>query len=279
VREAGIVSELLDALDIRGRRDRTFASAAMSVTFAMAMVAIAAAQGWAEVATGASAVTSAVGVAGTWFAWTLWHSVVFPRNRLRFLAGSPRPYRRAFATDIFLGISVGFSQMLRPVLNGETLKSLTAIDMTPSAALGSVVLVVATASFISAWRRLGTARVGFVHEYVDVGAFVPERRGIYGVVRHPLFWSGIAVSMALALIVGTSAAFAIGIVNVAYAVAYNRLEDRRLAGIFGPAYQTYAAEVAAIVPKAWPRRERDHRGYEAPSDLQPSAAETSQSIS
>src|SRR4051794_21815421 len=60
--------------------------------------------------------------AGIWAAWLLWLGIVFPRNGRRD-AESPvaYPYRRAFRREILLGISVAFSQFLRPTVAGAVL--------------------------------------------------------------------------------------------------------------------------------------------------------------
>jgi protein-S-isoprenylcysteine O-methyltransferase Ste14 len=218
------------------------------------MVAIAGCQAFVEWWLGVPDAVMVVAVAAMWGAWSVWHSVVFPRNRSRLLRDR-HPYRSAFLRDIFPGIAIGFSQMLRPLANGAVLdgllnhRPLTAGPWLLAWGVGAILLALAGAMFIAAWRTLGTARVGFVEEYRAADRFVPDRRGIYGRVRHPLFWAGALVSAALALLAGSPTGWAIAGVNLAYAIAYNRLEDRRLRIVFGSSYAAYASEVAAILPR------------------------------
>ena len=248
------MGDLLDALGILDRRARRLAGPSIWLAFAAAMLLIATGQACLERQLGVPGSGMVVTVAIAWAAWTTWHSIAFPRNRRRHLGGGPHPYRSAFVLDIFPGIAIGFSQMLRPVLNGAVLAG----DTVPFGAagpplvlqaIGLALLACAGVTFVAAWRTLGTARVGFVDEYRDPDGFVPERRGIYGHVRHPLFWSGAVASGALAMLVGSPTGYAIAGVNLAYAVAYNRLEDRRLRLVYGSSYAGYAAEVAAILPR------------------------------
>lgn len=175
------------------------------------MVAIAAAQALFEKAVGASAELVAGIVVLVWIAWTGWHSHTFAVHREAYLAANlPYPYRRAFVRDIFPGITVGFSQMLRPALNGVNLETALHPRLAEGSAgramqlAGLVVFLGAFALFACAWRVLGAARVGFAAEFVDTSRFEPVRRGPYGHVRHPLFWSGIGVSWSLALIWATA---------------------------------------------------------------------------
>jgi protein-S-isoprenylcysteine O-methyltransferase Ste14 len=263
------VAELLDALGVRGRRQRQAAGPAIAAAFAITMVLVAAMQARLEQLAGLDGAAMAGVVAGVWLIWTIWHSIIFPRNRRRFLDGRPYPYRWAFLVDIFGGITVGFSQMLRPWLNGETVGDSSLIGeglgaALPGAAAALALLIASTIAFAAAWVTLGTARVGFVHEYVPASPFQPVRHGIYGIVRHPLFWSGAFISASLAMWAGTTTAYAIAGINLAYAVAYNRLEDRRLRLTFGDTYSAYASQVSAILPRLSRRPRRADDSITAP---------------
>jgi protein-S-isoprenylcysteine O-methyltransferase Ste14 len=248
------VRDLLDALGIASPRRRRIAGPSIWIAFASAMVAIAGCQAIIEWRLGVPDVVMVVAVAALWGAWTVWHSVVFPRNRSRLLRNR-HPYRSAFLRDIFPGIAIGFSQMLRPLVNGAVLDSLVIHRPLTSGpwlltwVVAAILLASAGAMFVAAWRTLGTARVGFVEEYRAADRFEPDRRGIYGRVRHPLFWAGALVSAGLGLLAGSPTGLAIAGVNLGYAVAYNRLEDRRLRIVFGSSYTVYASEVAAILPR------------------------------
>lgn len=177
-----------------------------------------------------------------WVVWTFWHSWLFPRNRLRYLAGSKHPYLRAFIFDIYPWVSAGFSQMWRPLLNGDTLNGLLhgrlRLHLAP-VLLGMLVCVSSLVIIIQAIRTIGIHNAAFLREFVDCQSFVPIRQGVYRVVMHPLFWSGIAYSCGLAIMVTNLTAYEIAGVNILYGVAYRWLEDRRLGKIFGANYEDY----------------------------------------
>jgi protein-S-isoprenylcysteine O-methyltransferase Ste14 len=225
------------------------------------MVGIAAAQAVVEAALRFGTVQVALVGIAVWSSWTMWQRVLFGRARVRFLRNGDRAYRSAFLSHIFPGITVGFSQMLRPALNGVNLRNDAVFPRWPdsgfeaiSMVAGWALLVAATLLFAAAWRVLGTARVGFVPEFIAPERFTPVRSGPYGAVRHPLFWSGVFCSLAIALICPSPAAFVLALINLGYGLIYNQLEDRRLVAVFGPAYGDYSAAVPHIIPKGMARR-------------------------
>ena len=114
--------DLLDALGVRGARRRQLIAVSIWISFGLAMVGVAAGQAVIEDALDASTAAVCLTVATVWLGWTYWHSVAFERHRRAYLGrGMAFPYRRAFLTDIFPGITIGFSQMLRPAWNGVNL--------------------------------------------------------------------------------------------------------------------------------------------------------------
>jgi protein-S-isoprenylcysteine O-methyltransferase Ste14 len=228
---------------------------AIPVGFACSTVGFALVQGAIESRLGAGAVAICLWVIIVWLGWTWWHSVSFGRHRRKYLETAPIPYRRAFFLDLIPGLTLSFSQMLRPALNGDNIGSghlflENAINWLGlmRVTVGVLVCVGAALLFASAWRALGTARVGFVPEFVDMKSFVPVRTGPYDRVRHPLFWSGIIGSCGLAIIYGTPVALLIAGVNVGYGFVYNVLEDRRLCLVFGSRYEEYARTLPHIIP-------------------------------
>jgi protein-S-isoprenylcysteine O-methyltransferase Ste14 len=255
------VPELLDALGVRGHRRRVAVAGAIWVGFSVAMVGLAAGQAVVERAVGATEFVVCAVVVAVWLGWTYWHSVAFGRHRRRYLAsGTPYPYRRAFLIDIFPGITIGFSQMLRSAWNGVNLAAGEVFPRRPetgwqriSFAAGVLLFACALCVFATAWRSLGAARVGFVREFDDRSRYVAERRGPYGHIRHPLFWSGVATSWSLALITWTPVGFLVAAVNTLYGLVYNVLEDRRMAESVGEGYTRYAREVPRLIPKAMRR--------------------------
>jgi len=191
-------------------------------------------------------------VAAVWVVWTCWHSWLFPRNRLAYL-GLEHPYRTAFVRDIYPWVTLGFCQMWRPLFNGETVARLVAnpagVIQTPPVVgiAGAVTLsLAALVTMILAIRSIGIANAAFVPEFHEVGTFVPVERGIYAHFAHPLFWSGIAFSLALAIATSTRTAFAIAGVNLLYGVCYGPLERRRLGRVFGTVYTSYATRLGGL---------------------------------
>ena len=190
----------------------------------------------------------------SWVAWTFWHSYLFPIRRERHLRESEHPYRSAFYTDIFPGVCFGFAQMWRPLFNGDNFQH-WASEPQPAfgsaqLAIGTVVCVSSVVFIIQAMRVVGIHNAAFVPEFIDHQEFEPIRSGIYGVIRHPLFWGGVGYSVGLALVAATRSAYVIATINVSYGVLYNWLEDRRLRSVFGTRYSAYSDQVPAILPLA-----------------------------
>jgi protein-S-isoprenylcysteine O-methyltransferase Ste14 len=177
-----------------------------------------------------------------WLVWTAWHSWWFPRRRLQYLAREQNAYRRAFVLDIYPWVSVGFSQMWRPLLNGNVLGDVLAgrFRIEPvTTVVGLTLCFSALVVIIQAIRTIGIHNAAFLREFVDVQSFVPIERGIYSKVMHPLFFSGIAYSCGLAIAVNNPTAYVIAGLNLAYGVLYVPLENRRLRRVFGQPYERY----------------------------------------
>lgn len=189
-----------------------------------------------------------------WSLWTLWHSVLFERNRTRYLRETVYPYRRAFVFNIVPGAAVAIAQMWRPLLNAETATIILAENgvlppfSNPKAVLGVTICVVAVALLTSSIHSLGPADAAFLSEYVETEKFVPVESGIYATSRHPMFWSGVLFSAGLSLWLQTQEAYLLAGANCAYALIYNVLEDRRLLRVFGHSYALYKARVPTRVP-------------------------------
>ncbi len=186
-------------------------------------------------------------VVAVWGIWTYWHSYAFERRRIRYLQERDRPYRTAFLRDIFPWVVIGFAQMWRSLIHAGFLRRLWdsrgAYLSEPQAAarLGVAigVAVVAMIIMITAIRDIGIGNAAFLAEFRPPGHFVPVSRGIYAFFPHPLFWSGVLFSGALATIVNTRISYLIVLINAMYAVLYGCLEGRRLGRIFGANYAVY----------------------------------------
>jgi protein-S-isoprenylcysteine O-methyltransferase Ste14 len=215
--------------------------------FEITIVGFALAEAFAE---RALAVQPGVTFTAVWVVWTGWHSWWFPRRRLHYLKQTGNAYRRAFILDIYPWVSVGFSQMWRPLLNGDSLSDVLAGHFDPSLVLLSVGLTICCIAFaviMLAIRTIGIHNAAFLGEFVDVQEFVPVEQGIYRIIMHPLFFSGIAYSCGLAVAVSTPTAYLLAGLNVAYGFLYVRLENRRLSGIFGKTYERYHARAGRFM--------------------------------
>jgi protein-S-isoprenylcysteine O-methyltransferase Ste14 len=243
---------LLGELGVPTGRAQKWAAVALIATFEVSFVALAVAQAILEYALDVSPIATVLGV---WIVWTIWHSWLFPRRRQRHLTRSRHPYRTAFVWDIYPWVTVGFCQMWRPLLNGDTLaRTLAATPfvptITPAALVGLGLGLVSLVVMISAIRTIGIGNAAFVPEFAGIDRFVPVRQGLYLWFAHPLFWAGILFSVGLALVAGTITAAWIAAINVAYGFVYNDLEHRRLARVFGDRYEQYVSQLPGVATRS-----------------------------
>jgi protein-S-isoprenylcysteine O-methyltransferase Ste14 len=78
-----------------------------------------------------------------------------------------------------------------------------------------------------------------------------QQRGMYQLVRHPLYLFSIMVQWPLPIMTETWLAFNIG--ATLYFLIGSRLEERRLLGIFGEEYRAYQRRVPWLLPLPRPR--------------------------
>ena len=202
----------------------------------------------AEVAVQVTALPAHFVLAVLWAAWLGWHSLLFPRARLRLLHRDPvRAYRAAFGTHIVPGVSIGVSLMgapgLHALLGGAPPAPVEQL-MAAGACIG-----IGTALLYGAFSAIGLDCAGFLYEYVQSREPIAVR-GLYRHVRHPLFLGGVIASVGAALAFADGAGIASALVNVAVLPFYKVLEDRRLSAVFGASYDSYRCEVAAFLPVA-----------------------------
>jgi protein-S-isoprenylcysteine O-methyltransferase Ste14 len=186
--------------------------------------------------------------AGIWAAWLLWLGVVFPRNGRRDAESPvPYPYRRAFKREILLGISVAFSQFLRPTVAGAVLHE-PATAPVEALAIGVPLLLVGVVMITVGVSALGVARTLFVHEYV-AGKREVVRTSIYRFVRHPLFIGGALTSLGLVICTGDRVAIELGVLNALVCPLYVLFEDRRCCEVLGREYSDYSVSVGGVIPR------------------------------
>lgn len=83
----------------------------------------------------------------------------------------------------------------------------------------------------------------------------PERlvvRGVYRLVRHPLYLFGLIALWSSPVMTESAIGFAIGV--TIYVAVGSILEERRMAGAFGPEYEAYRESVPWLIPFVKPGR-------------------------
>ncbi len=75
------------------------------------------------------------------------------------------------------------------------------------------------------------------------------RDGIYGVVRHPIYFSAVLAGIAYALIVNYLGAYILFVAAPPVFYAISVLEERELINRFGETYRRYQREVPRLVPR------------------------------
>jgi protein-S-isoprenylcysteine O-methyltransferase Ste14 len=186
--------------------------------------------------------------AGCGAVWIYWLGVAFPRRWKAQVArhGHDKAYSAAFPSDIRLGICSNFAQLLRPFFYGF-LTSIPPLALSPRLlAAGIAVLAGATAIFL-ALRVIGISGAMFVREYSMTEPPLTTR-GIYGIVRHPLYLGGLVTSVGLALIFPSAAPVTLAACNCVVAPFYLLAERRRALIVFGERYLEYESQVRALVP-------------------------------
>jgi protein-S-isoprenylcysteine O-methyltransferase Ste14 len=151
------------------------------------------------------------------------------------------------------------------VLGGATVAAFAFADhlLAPAIAMpyavrvaGGVVVGAATVFGTIADRQIGFRTRAFVPFFDDHGKIELVSTGAYGIVRHPIYASGIAFQLGVFLLTG---AIAVAIATVAFALGavwFTRQEERRLAALLDDpaAYDRYRARVGGLFPRLTSRR-------------------------
>lgn len=193
------------------------------------------------------AVVLAVHIA-SWGCWFYWQGVIFPAHRTKVLLSHPTSaYARAFCSQILPGVCAGLMQMTRPVVEavgGMTFRP-NSLILLPSLGIACAGLVLLLAGF----RQLGIARAGFLHEYRTTDRVIITR-GVFSIIRHPLFIGGVLVSVGATLSISAHPRGGLlALCNMLVIPVYARVEDRRLLKVFGVSYASYMASVGGIFPR------------------------------
>lgn len=121
-------------------------------------------------------------------------------------------------------------------------------------AAGWVLLAVVTVFGTVADRQIGFRVRSFTPFFDDDGRIELKTTGAYGVVRHPIYASGIGFQLAVFLITGYLAVAAALVIFAAGALWFTRQEEHRLMSLLDDPseYVRYRARVPALLP--WLRR-------------------------
>ena len=84
------------------------------------------------------------------------------------------------------------------------------------------------------------------------------RKGVFGVVRHPIYLSEVLLYLGLFMLSMSLAAGAILLWATAFLYYLSRYEERLLLKRFGDDYRSYAREVGMWIPRLRKNRRRDH---------------------
>ncbi len=111
--------------------------------------------------------------------------------------------------------------------------------------VGGCLLVIGVVLLIFAFRAFdGMAFLGLKDE-TNVKLV---QSGMYGYVRHPLYFATIVVILGLFLLIPTQKMLLTLGIAYGYILIGYRLEERKLVGIFGAEYLAYQARVKALIP-------------------------------
>ena len=176
----------------------------------------------------------------------------------------------AFATVWFAIFWTGFAFWRRHValtamaallvVGGWLVAELIGIDVVERAAIEMPVAAqvigwtIVAASFVLgvvADRQIGIRVRSFLPYFEDRGRIALVTRGAYGVVRHPIYASGIYFQLGAFLITGVPAIAIACVVLVAGAMWFTRQEERRLIALLDDpsSYDRYRREVPALFPR------------------------------
>lgn len=183
-----------------------------------------------------------------WAGWLIWLGYFLPRHQGRDLAVGGDAYKRAFWRELCFGIGFNFAMLLRPMTVG-IIEGGEIVVFPWAPALGLLLAVLGVSAILDGSRQLGVSCAFFVYEYAsDVTPPVIDR-GIFGVLRHPLFTGGICMSIGLAICVGNIVALELAAINLAVLVPYLPVEDHRCSLTVGSRYLHYRKEVGGILPR------------------------------
>lgn len=79
------------------------------------------------------------------------------------------------------------------------------------------------------------------------------RKGVFGVVRHPIYLAEVLLYLGLLMLSLSLAAAVVWAIAIAFLHIISRYEEKLLLARFGQAYQAYMREVPMWIPRPWRR--------------------------
>jgi protein-S-isoprenylcysteine O-methyltransferase Ste14 len=79
------------------------------------------------------------------------------------------------------------------------------------------------------------------------------RKGVFGIVRHPIYLSEILLYLGLLILSMSAAAATVWVVTIGFLNHISRYEERKLLARFGEDYAQYMREVPMWIPRPWKR--------------------------
>jgi protein-S-isoprenylcysteine O-methyltransferase Ste14 len=79
------------------------------------------------------------------------------------------------------------------------------------------------------------------------------KKGVFGVVRHPIYLAEILFYLGLLMLSLSLAAAVVWAIAIAFLHTISRYEEKLLLARFGQAYQAYMREVPMWIPRPWRR--------------------------
>lgn len=181
-----------------------------------------------------------------WAGYFVLHSVLAAnavKKVIQSLIPAVKPYYRIGFNVIAVGLLLPLAKFTLQVEDVELLDS-QILNIA-----GGVVMAVGVVTMYFAFRSFNVKEfLGFAEEHTHTGSTELVRSGMYGLVRHPLYFAVIIIFVALFLLMPTLKILLVDIVVFAYLVIGSKLEEDKLIEEFGNAYKQYQKEVKGLLP-------------------------------
>ena len=175
----------------------------------------------------------------------------FKRRWTRIVPGPAERATFVLAASLLLALLFWLWQPVRPIvwsLSGPGADALWAVY-----AAGWAIAVTSTFS-ISHFDLFGLRQAWLHARHVRYSPPPFTERGIYGRIRHPLMTGFVVIFWSAPVMTAGHVLFAA--IATGYILAGIGFEERDLVRSLGGSYTAYRARVPALVPRLWPRRDK-----------------------